>query len=1414
MQSRSQSDSANGTNAKLAHKANVTAAYEIQKNLKYDFKDSSLLLTALGKDNKLDTSIGLPGRYGNQQILEMIGDAWLRFVVLYKLYEMKEHTDGSAKSFNDATKWLVSNDTVLPEIGKRLGLEKCIRNITDKKKYLANYTEAILGAAVIDDRNLHRSFQVVDRLWSPYINTYKNNDNNCDARPLFVSQEITNQNQANDEKTHGNDFHLPELIPNADYNQTDHDSQSSKESFAIGNDDKKCPYTAMVNPDNVTATVKPSTEAHHSNESNQFDTAESNTVIKVKKVAINTTVDSHVDGLSVAQSKLIVQKAFSSFCNSLSVFQKMVSQLPDINCRHGSAGDTILMKIVTASKLNNSKKLERIQFLLDHGASWNVKNNEGLDALSICQSKNPDLILQLKRKGLISNDGQINDADKLNDKEQDNKIMLNRHIVDPDAIKHSNHVASNVTVNSHTEGKSTPQSDLMEHKAFSSYCSNFNMFKNIITQVSNVNYRHGKAGETILMKIITTKNLDNSDKLQRIQLLRNCGASWKLKNFEGLDALSICQRKNPDLMSLLKLKGLIGNNVQEAPTEINKKEDGVVSPTFNRNQKNKICELSVVKNDDRAIDKEQENINNLFSNHCNSFSNLKMAVNQVKDINCKKNDDGGDNILMTILKCTRLADEKKIERIRFLLSRGASWKATNNSSVNAVNVGLKYCPQLMNTLIEQGRVDQHALKKCSRLLPTSYSNQNTVKDTKLPKTAIVNDHIQLVDHAINDNNKALFPELYQDIDQFKTAVLKLPDLNSTWISGNTILMTILQSPFLDSQEKIEKIEILVQLGASWYATNEHGKNAIDVGLKACPKILAKLIRADSVKQDNIFQSKVKERAELLTRTGKFQTENAFDISQKDNVVELSCRKDNTNRKLFTHYCKGMDRFKEIIKESSNLNCRNDGKVGNTVLILILLNETMDDGVKVDRIKLLVSSGASWYTANNCGMNAIDIGLQSCPKFLADLIEQGLVGELSEHDTDSLIDQSSNGITVSTNQSYSTSDSDASASTPLVQGQEKDDAMLKLSYCNSIDKFRDSIQKLSNINVRNSGKSGDTILMTILQIKRLDEPSKIERIKILLSSKASWYATNNRGQNAIDLCLQKYPDLLAKLIRMKLIKQDDIFKSVAQEKATMIQSIIGSDRNGKRSANMKTCQNSIGRNGNSKFIELISSTETLNDPIIFTCYCGNMDKFKDVVQAAKTLDCRNSGKIGNTLLMMLLQSKRLDKNSKIERIKLVVSFGASWYAVNKQGQNAIDIGLQLCPDLLASLVEQGLVKYDKSYCIKDHQGVAIDNSSVMPASVPDRKIPPYSSASNAPSIPTYGSNAAYPYIFPSSTTPAFNNSLAPINHNYIHSGLYPSQGLVTSSYMPGQWLGNSPYPDLMPLFAPPVRSKTQHPSIRL
>ncbi len=113
---------------------------EVEKSLKYTFKDKTLLKRAL--------TLASADAENNNQTLEFFGDAVLEFLVSERIYDENE----SEGNLTERRKSLVS-DRALAPVSKKLGLDKfLIRSPYDgaNKKAVPSAYEAVVAAIYLD----------------------------------------------------------------------------------------------------------------------------------------------------------------------------------------------------------------------------------------------------------------------------------------------------------------------------------------------------------------------------------------------------------------------------------------------------------------------------------------------------------------------------------------------------------------------------------------------------------------------------------------------------------------------------------------------------------------------------------------------------------------------------------------------------------------------------------------------------------------------------------------------------------------------------------------------------------------------------------------------------------------------------------------------------------------------------------------------------------------------------------------------------------------------------------------------------------------------------------------------------------------------------------------------------------------
>lgn len=252
---------------------------------------------------------------------------------------------------------------------------------------------------------------------------------------------------------------------------------------------------------------------------------------------------------------------------------------------------------------------------------------------------------------------------------------------------------------------------------------------------------------------------------------------------------------------------------------------------------------------------------------------------------------------------------------------------------------------------------------------------------------------------------------------------------------------------------------------------------------------------------------------------------------------------------------------------------------------------------------------------------------------------------------------------------------------------------------TLPQFKQYVAELPDIDARNSGKQGDTPLMLLLKKPQLREDDEIPKIQVLLSLGASWTAKNNVGLDANAISQRHDLAIINKLKNTKMLDVDD--------------------------------RASIGESPDSYVVA----------PIMQKMFSGvNGDTFKPiqfeeaVIQVGPNVDSRNSGKKGDTALMMLLRKEVLDPQRDIPKIRILLKYGASWEATNNRGETARQLAAKHSDEVLEMIGLQPDSTDSKSVYSENAASKVIKNDST-----PAR---PYVSQRLAPrnfSAPTTSSN---------------------------------------------------------------------------
>ena len=178
--------------------------------------------------------------------------------------------------------------------------------------------------------------------------------------------------------------------------------------------------------------------------------------------------------------------------------------------------------------------------------------------------------------------------------------------------------------------------------------------------------------------------------------------------------------------------------------------------------------------------------------------------------------------------------------------------------------------------------------------------------------------------------------------------------------------------------------------------------------------------------------------------------------------------------------------------------------------------------------------------------------------------------------------------------------------------------------------------MPDINARNSGKQGDTPLMLLLKKPQLREDDEIPKIEVLLGLGASWTATNNVSLNADAIARIHDPTIISRLKNTKPIDTDNRLTISESPDSYAV------------APAMQKMFSGINGDTYSSFL------------------------FEEAVMQAPNIDGRNSGKKGDTALMMLLRKETLDPQRDFPKIRILLKHGASWTATNNKGETALHL----------------------------------------------------------------------------------------------------------------------------------------------
>ncbi|EDV23870.1 uncharacterized protein TRIADDRAFT_57515 [Trichoplax adhaerens] len=339
-------------------------------------------------------------------------------------------------------------------------------------------------------------------------------------------------------------------------------------------------------------------------------------------------------------------------------------------------------------------------------------------------------------------------------------------------------------------------------------------------------------------------------------------------------------------------------------------------------------------------------------------------------------------------------------------------------------------------------------------------------------------------------------------------------------------------------------------------------------------------------------------------------------------------------------------FKQYVAHLPDINARNSGKVGDTPLMLLLRKTHLRSDDEIPKIEVLLRLGASWTATNNQGASANIIAR----KHDSAVIDR--LRKIQPVDIDERVPLSE------PLENYSVSP----------EMQKVFSAVSGDTY--SLPQFEEAVNNVPNINCRNSGKKGDTALMMLLRKDVLKLETDIPKIKILLSYDASWTATNNRGETAMQLAT-KHPSNVLDMIKFPANSANSTSSNPEQVSTPVSEREPGQSRG---VSSQKSETPNYSTNASINYSPPLRHVGLRERKVIDAIKNRNssIGELRRVISRVENLNFCDNSEVGDPPLMLLLRQKDLNLSTDVSKFELLRNFGASLDYRNNRNQSARDL----------------------------------------------------------------------------------------------------------------------------------------------
>ncbi|RDD44056.1 hypothetical protein TrispH2_004536 [Trichoplax sp. H2] len=485
-------------------------------------------------------------------------------------------------------------------------------------------------------------------------------------------------------------------------------------------------------------------------------------------------------------------------------------------------------------------------------------------------------------------------------------------------------------------------------------------------------------------------------------------------------------------------------------------------------------------------------------------------------------------------------------------------------------------------------------------------------------------------HAIDQPNIDF--ELLQSIIQRESSCINEPD---STVNGYTPLIKVLVASSLSDKDKWKRIQLLLDCNADWNATDSGNISAIDVLYQFCPQ-LVQWIEESSYGQ--AFRAALRDR-ESHKDQKRYMEQNHTELGYEDTTLKLIFRQ------IITVDCNL--RLVALKLRRIDVNRRYPNRRGDTLIMALIRACTLSQREKIHRLRFLLKYGADWDKRNNCGESGRDLAGNISSDFIEQVedckesVKRDLTDDLRDRNENINQSKQSYGKLAGSKPTIKLEPTDTQVDAPTTGSSST-----VYNHNNHFQETKPNVSKLTTIKVKVEPTNDDHVMNNSAE----------------KSSNPKWHATDVNNANAASTKVRgknKWPRVNKQRPKRNAINQNQTNMESTSRTFYRESYFVNPMRKGKK------------------------PLPVADHNKLPSCLCSQTSSLEDIegiVLGINNVNYHTQSSKGDLPIHLLIRTKGLSFSDKVERIQLLLKYGASWKRRNFNDETGVDLVHRFCPKL--------------------------------------------------------------------------------------------------------------------------------------